>query len=222
MKLTNLNRFKGQFSGVRQGFPGGWAGKESARNAGDLGSVPGLGRLPWRRERLPTPVFWPGEFHGLCGPWGHKTGQDWETFIFSSIKYIHIAAPPSPSASSCKTKPLSPWDIIHSLQPQTTTVYAFRLCHLADAGELVSVGSRTVSVTGSCRGAWPHGPSLSCTCCNPLPFKAKQHPGVRLERAVLTRSPVNGCFHILAAVNDAAVNTSVQISLQDATFNALG
>ena len=21
--------------------------------------------MPWRRERLPTPVFWPGEFHGL-------------------------------------------------------------------------------------------------------------------------------------------------------------
>ena len=19
--------------------------------------------MPWRRERLPTPVFWPGEFH---------------------------------------------------------------------------------------------------------------------------------------------------------------
>ena len=26
------------------GFPGGLAGKESARNAGDLGSIPGLGR----------------------------------------------------------------------------------------------------------------------------------------------------------------------------------
>ena len=26
------------------GFPGGSAGKESARNAGDLGSIPGLGR----------------------------------------------------------------------------------------------------------------------------------------------------------------------------------
>ena len=26
----------------------------------------------WRRERLPTPVFWPGEFHGLYSPWGHK------------------------------------------------------------------------------------------------------------------------------------------------------
>ena len=37
-----------------------------------LGSIPGLGRFPWRRERLPTPVFWPREFHGLYGPWDHK------------------------------------------------------------------------------------------------------------------------------------------------------
>ena len=42
-------------------FPGGSAGKESACNVGDLGLIPGLGR----RERLPTPGFWPGEFHGL-------------------------------------------------------------------------------------------------------------------------------------------------------------
>ena len=27
---------------------------------------------PQRRERLPTPVFWPGEFHGLHSPWGHR------------------------------------------------------------------------------------------------------------------------------------------------------
>ena len=46
-------------------FPGGSAGKESARNAGDLGSIPAWGKIPWGRERLPTPVFWPGEFHGL-------------------------------------------------------------------------------------------------------------------------------------------------------------
>ena len=30
----------------------------------DLGSIPDLG--------LPTPVFWPGEFHLLYSPWGHK------------------------------------------------------------------------------------------------------------------------------------------------------
>ena len=33
---------------------------------------PWVGKIPWRRKRLPTPVFWPGEFHGLCGPWGRK------------------------------------------------------------------------------------------------------------------------------------------------------
>ena len=83
------------------GFPDSSVGKESACNAGDLGSIPGSGSFPgegigyslqyswasfvaqlvknlpamretwvrslgWedpqRRERLPTPVFWPGEF----------------------------------------------------------------------------------------------------------------------------------------------------------------
>ena len=29
--------------------------------------IPELGR-----ERLPTPVFWPREFHGLYSPWGSK------------------------------------------------------------------------------------------------------------------------------------------------------
>ena len=31
---------------MNQGFPGSSVGKESARNVGDLGSVPGLGRSP--------------------------------------------------------------------------------------------------------------------------------------------------------------------------------
>ena len=32
--------------------------------------------IPWRRERLPTPAFWPGEFHGLYSPWDHKESQN--------------------------------------------------------------------------------------------------------------------------------------------------
>ena len=31
-----------------------------------------IGKIPWRRERLPAPVFWTGEFHGLYSPWGRK------------------------------------------------------------------------------------------------------------------------------------------------------
>ena len=38
------------------GFHGGSDDKESACNVRDLGSIPGLGRFPWRREQLPTPV----------------------------------------------------------------------------------------------------------------------------------------------------------------------
>ena len=52
---------------------GGSAGKESACSAGDLGSIPELGRFPWRREQLPTPSFWPGEFHGLF----HGVTKSW-------------------------------------------------------------------------------------------------------------------------------------------------
>ena len=29
------------------------------------GFDPSVGKIPWRRERLATPVFWPREFHGL-------------------------------------------------------------------------------------------------------------------------------------------------------------
>ena len=36
------------------------------------GFDPWVGKIPWRRDRLPTPVFWPGESHGLCSPWGRK------------------------------------------------------------------------------------------------------------------------------------------------------
>ena len=36
------------------------------------GCHPRVGKIPWRRERLPTPVLWPGEFHGMYSPWGCK------------------------------------------------------------------------------------------------------------------------------------------------------
>ena len=51
------------------GFPGG---SGSACNAGDLGSIPGLGRFPWRREWQPTPAFFPGESSWTKEPWGQK------------------------------------------------------------------------------------------------------------------------------------------------------
>ena len=42
---------------IGEGFPDSSVGKEFTRNAGDPCSIPGSGRFPWRRNRLPTPVF---------------------------------------------------------------------------------------------------------------------------------------------------------------------
>ena len=39
---------------------------------GRPGFNPWVGKIHWRKERLPTPVFWPGEFHGLYSPWNCK------------------------------------------------------------------------------------------------------------------------------------------------------
>ena len=65
-------------SGLSVGFPHSSAGKESACNADDLGSIPGSGRSPGEGNGKPTPAFLPGKSHGqrsLAGssPWGRKS-----------------------------------------------------------------------------------------------------------------------------------------------------
>ena len=67
--------------------PGGSEGKASACNMGDSGSIPGLGRIPWRRKWQPTPVLLPGISHGrrsLVGysPWGRKESDMTERIHF--------------------------------------------------------------------------------------------------------------------------------------------
>ena len=64
------------------GFPGGSAGKESTCNAG-AGFNPWVGKIPWRRERVPTLVFRPGEFHGLYSLWGCKESDTTEQLSLS-------------------------------------------------------------------------------------------------------------------------------------------
>ena len=98
------------------GFPDSSVGKESTCNAGDprLGyplqySWASLwlswqriclqcrkprfnlwvGKIPWRRKRPPTPIFWPREFHGLYSLWGHKVRLSGFHFHFS-VSYIFI------------------------------------------------------------------------------------------------------------------------------------
>ena len=49
-------------------------------------------RILWRRERLPTPVFWPGEFHGLYSPWGRKESEMTEQLsLFGGLPFNTFA-----------------------------------------------------------------------------------------------------------------------------------
>ena len=52
--------------------------------SGRPGFDPWVRKIPRRRERLPTPVFWPGGFCGLYSPRGRKE-SDWETSTFTFI-----------------------------------------------------------------------------------------------------------------------------------------
>jgi len=56
-------------------FPCGSACKETACSWCRPGFDPWVGKIPWTRERLLTPVFWPREFHGLYSPWGVTKSQ---------------------------------------------------------------------------------------------------------------------------------------------------
>ena len=54
------------------------------------------GKIPWRRERLPTPVFWLREFHGLYHPWGsQRVVHNWTTFtsLHFVIAQFHVLLP---------------------------------------------------------------------------------------------------------------------------------
>ena len=52
-------------------FPSDSAGKESACNAGDLGSIPGLGRSLEKGKATHSGILL-GEFHEVYSPWGPK------------------------------------------------------------------------------------------------------------------------------------------------------
>ena len=69
---------------LKVGFPSGSDDKESAYSAGDvrdMGSIPGSGKVPCRREWLPTPVFLSGESHGQRSLAGYSPRSHQESDI---------------------------------------------------------------------------------------------------------------------------------------------
>ena len=79
----------------RKGFPGGASGKQSTCQCRRPSFDPWVGKIPWRRKWLPTPVFLSGEFHGQrsladYSPWSHKEADTTEWLIFSLSHFFFI------------------------------------------------------------------------------------------------------------------------------------
>ena len=49
-----------------------------------------VGKIPWRRESLPTPVFWPGEIHGQRSLAGYSTWDRKELDMTEQLTSHHL------------------------------------------------------------------------------------------------------------------------------------
>ena len=72
---------------------------------GRPGFDPWVGKIPWRRGWLPTPVFWPGEFHGLYSSRGRKELDTTEIFTH----WASSVAPMVKNPPSMKETPIQSW-----------------------------------------------------------------------------------------------------------------
>ena len=69
--------------------PGGSDGKESVCNAGDQSSIPGVGKIPWKKEMtthsriLVWRIPWTEEPGRLQSMESQRVGHNWATIIFT-------------------------------------------------------------------------------------------------------------------------------------------
>ena len=54
----------------------------------ETGFDPWVGEIPWRRERLRTPVLWPGEAHGL---YSRRVGHGWAALTVTHMVLVTAA-----------------------------------------------------------------------------------------------------------------------------------
>ena len=115
------------------GFPGGSVVKNLPTNVGDTGdmsSIPGVRRIPWRREWLPIPLVLPGKSHGqrsLAGysPCGHKKSDTTErlsTHTFHCLNLFICSSTPRDFAVLF----LFPWPSAHILEDKCWRAFQAR------------------------------------------------------------------------------------------------
>ena len=108
--------------GEGNGYPFQCSGLENSVDCIVPGIDPWVGKIPWRRERLPIPVFWPGEFHGLYSPW-NSLGQNTGVVSLSPLQGIFPTQGSNPGLLnyrrilyqlSHKGRPISLWCFVNN------------------------------------------------------------------------------------------------------------
>ena len=74
----------------QRGLPGDSEGKESACGRPEFD--PWVRKIPWKRGWQPTPVFWPGEFHGQRNLVGYSPCGRKESDITERLTFLHFRA----------------------------------------------------------------------------------------------------------------------------------
>ena len=107
--VEEVKRYVIQDPALHGGFPGGSDIKESTCNAGDLDSIPGLGRSPRGEHGNPLQYSCLENPHGQrslagCSPWGRKELDMTELLSTAQIKaaYCHLAYLIYMQSTSCE------------------------------------------------------------------------------------------------------------------------
>ena len=111
-----------------------------------IGFNPWVGKIPWRRERLPTPVFWPGEFHGLYSHGVAKSRKQLSGFHFNGfwVSLLAQVVKNLPAMQETQVQSLG-WE--HPLEERMAThssVLVQRIPCTGEPGELWFIGSQRV------------------------------------------------------------------------------
>ena len=91
--------------------------------------------MPWRRDRLPTAVLWPGEFHGLYSP-GFGKGSDTTerpSLSLHTIFYFYILCSVLTNRGLLPSVTIQPLPFTHAPAPSpliTTALYSAFTCLL--------------------------------------------------------------------------------------------
>ena len=117
-----------------ENFPRGSAGKEPTCNAGDPGSIPGLGRSPG--EGKGYPLQYTGEFHGQSMG-SQRVGQGWATFTFTfwSLGNGNLLQYP------CLENPMDGrtwWATVHGVEKSRTRLSDFTFTSMCSVNSAVT------------------------------------------------------------------------------------